>query len=343
VTRLERREFSLPLASPLSTASGAIDHREGIALRLGEGPRGIGEATPLPGWTESLEACRATLSGVGDPRETLADLGDRPAARHGLALALADRRARRAGVPLYRHLGGDRGIERVPANATVGDGSPGSTVAAAREAVEAGFRTIKCKVGARPVDRDLERVRAVHDAIGTGATLRLDANGSWDRREAERALSALADLGIEYVEQPVPADDVAGHQALSGGAVPIALDETLAGRDAAGIEALADAADLLVLKPMVLGGPDRAVEIGRRARERGLGITVTTTIDAVIARTGAIHVAAALGIDRACGLATAELLERDLGPDPAPVRDGRVAVPRTPGLGTDGPWGERDA
>ncbi len=343
MTRLERREFSLPLASPLSTAAGVIDRREGIALRLGEEPRGIGEATPLPGWTESFDECRAALSDVGDPRERLAGLRDRPAARHGLALALADRRARRAGVPLYRYLGGDGGVERVPVNATVGDAPLEGTVAAAREAVESGFRTVKCKVGVRPVEEDLERVRAVREALGAGVTLRLDANGSWDRREADRALPALADLGVEYVEQPLPADDLTGHRALAGGAVPIALDETLAGRGAEGIEALADVADLLVLKPMALGGPDRAVEIGRLARERGLGIAVTTTIDAVIARTGAIHVAAALGIDRACGLATADLLESDLGPDPAPVRDGAVAVPRTPGLGTDGPWGEDGA
>lgn len=343
MTRIERREFSLPLASPLSTAAGAIDRREGIALRLDGDPPGIGEATPLPGWTESLETCRAALSDVSDPRSAIERLDDCPAARHGLALALADRRARRAGAPLYRQLGGERRVERVPVNATVGDRPLEGTVAAARGAVEAGFRTVKCKLGARSLEEDLERVRAVRDALGSDVALRLDANGSWDRRETERALAALADLGIEYVEQPLAPDDVAGHRALAGGPVPVALDEALAGREPEMIEGLADVADVLILKPMVLGGPDRAVEIGRRARERGLGITVTTTIDAVIARTGAIHVAAALGVERACGLATAELLKNDLGPDPAPVRDGAVVVPQTPGLGTDGPWGEDGA
>lgn len=345
MSAIERHEFSLPLDSPLSTAAGEIDRREGIAIRVGERPRGVGESTPLSGWTESLEACRAALSQVSesDPRTSLADLDDRPAARHGISLALADRRARRAGVPLYRHLGVDRRVERLAVNATVGDESVEETVAAAREAVDEGFETIKCKVGARSLEEDLERVRAVRDAVGSDVALRLDANGAWDRRETDRALDELAGLDIEYVEQPLPADDVEGHRALAGGSVPIALDETLAGRSPSEIASLADAADVAVLKPMALGGPDRTVDLGCRMRDEGLGIAVTTTIDAVIGRMGAIHAAAALDVEQACGLATAGLLAADLGPDPASVRDGAITVPQTPGLGTDGPWGGRDA
>lgn len=340
---LERHEFSLPLDSPLSTAAGEIDRREGIAIRVGSDPAGIGEATPLPGWTESMEACRAALSDVSDPRSTLTDFADRPAARHGLSLALADRRARREGVPLYRHLGDDRRVDRLAVNATVGDGSVEETAEAATKAIGKGFETIKCKIGVHPLAEDLERVRAVRDAVGSDVELRLDANGAWNRPRAERALDELAALDVEYVEQPLPADDVEGHRALAGGAVPVALDETLAGRSPDGIEALADAADVLVLKPMALGGPDRALDLGRRMRDEGLGIVVTTTIDAVIARAAAVHAAAALEVERACGLATAGLLAADLGPDPASVRDGAIAVPQTPGLGTDGPWGGRDA
>lgn len=343
MTRIERRAFSLALDSSLSTAAGEIDRRKGIALRVGESPPGVGEATPLPGWTESLEACRSALSDVSNPRSALSVLADRPAARHGLALALADRAARRADVPLYCHLGGDRRVERLAVNATVGDGSAKETVEAAERAVSAGFETIKCKVGARSVGEDLERVRALRDAAGSDVALRLDANGAWSRRRADRALSALADLGVEYVEQPLPADDIGGHRAIADGSVPIALDESLAGRSPEEIALLADAADVLVLKPMALGGPDRVVALGRRMRDRGLDVVVTTTIDAVIARTGAIHAAAALDVERACGLATADLLADDLGSDPASVRDGTITVPQTSGLGTDGPWGGRDA
>ncbi|MEM4782044.1 MAG: o-succinylbenzoate synthase [Halalkalicoccus sp.] len=339
---MRTEEFSFPLKEPLSTAAGTISEREGLLVRV---DGGVGEATPLPGWTESLAECRRTLAAVDDPGVALADLDDRPAARHAIALALADREARERGVPLHRYLGGDASgpTERIPVNATIGDGSPEGTADAAREAVEAGFGTIKCKVGARPVDADVRRVRAIREAVGPGPEVRLDANGGWSREEADRALDAFAAFDIAFVEQPLPADDLAGYRELSS-SVPVALDESLAGRSPAEIEELGDAADVFVLKPMALGGVDRVVELGRCLES----VVVTTTIDAVAARTAAVHAAAALGIDRACGLATADFLQTDLAPDPAPVSEGTIAVPQRPGLGIDGPWypdagGERDA
>lgn len=336
--------FSLSLETPLATAAGEIRERRGFAVGIGAG---VGEATPLPGWTESFEECERALAETDDPEAALADLEDRPAARHGLSLAIADRDAREEEVSLARHLSGNADpVESVSVNATVGDGSPEESAAAAREAIENGFETVKCKVGARPVEEDVERVRAVREAVGDGPVIRLDANGGWDREEAERALDSLAELGIEYVEQPLPADDVAGHRELPS-PVPLALDESLAGRRAEEVVGLADAAEVLVLKPMALGGVDRAVELGRRLRAEGVGIVLTTTIDAVIARTAAVHAAAALDPEYACGLATADLLAEDLAPDPAPVVDGRIPIPQGPGLGTDGPWvangGGRDA
>jgi L-alanine-DL-glutamate epimerase-like enolase superfamily enzyme len=167
-------------------------------------------------------------------------------------------------------------------------------------------------------------------------TLRADANGAWANDEAEAAFDAFEDLGVSYVEQPLPADDLAGHAALreSGFDVGVALDESLVGRR---VDAVldADAADVLVLKPMALGGPGNAHTLAMRAREAGVDPVVTTTIDGVVARLAALHVAAALPDVAPCGLATGDRLERDLGPDPTTVRDGKMTVPQDPGLGVD--------
>ena len=343
---VETHEFSLPLTSPLDTARGPIEHREGLLLRIqDDGDVGLGEATPLPGWTESPSECRAALADLDDvltdPERALAGLDDRPAARHAVALALADLRACRADVPLYRHLavGDDAGrVDSVPVNATVGDATQDETVAAAEDAVAAGFECLKVKVGARPVDEDVARLRAVRDAVGPDAELRADANGAWSREQARDAFAALEDVDVAYVEQPLPADDLGGLADLRGGAVCVAADESLATRSPSAVLD-AGAADVLVCKPMALGGPDRTVAAARQARERGVEPVVTTTVDAVVARTAAIHVAAAIPARPACGLATAELLERDLGPDRARVVDGRVSVPQTPGLGVVDTWG----
>src|SRR5699024_3938748 len=106
---LER--FSLALSDPLSTADGTIDAREGFVVEIEyEGTRGIGEATPLSGWTESIDACERALERARHACEeswamALAELEDTPAARHGLSLALCDARSRAADVPLHRHFG----------------------------------------------------------------------------------------------------------------------------------------------------------------------------------------------------------------------------------------------
>ncbi|WP_433623187.1 o-succinylbenzoate synthase [Halomicrococcus sp. NG-SE-24] len=343
---VETREFSLPLESPLATARGSVERRDGFLLRVeDDGDVGLGEATPLPGWTETLAECRDALDEL-DGEEALdeLELDDRPAARHGVALALADLRASREGRPLYRWLAGSDAPERVesvPVNATVGDAPQGETVTAATDAADAGFEALKVKVGARPVAEDCDRLRAVQDAVGPDVELRADANGAWSREQARRAFEELDAVGVAYVEQPLPAGDLAGLADLRDDfAVGVAADESLAGRAAS--EVLdAGAADALVCKPMALGGPDRAVEVARRARERGVAAIVTTTVDAVVARTAAIHVAAALPDPPACGLATGALLARDLGPDRARVVDGAIGVPQAAGVGVADTWGAR--
>ncbi|TKX82135.1 mandelate racemase/muconate lactonizing enzyme family protein [Halorubrum sp. SD626R] len=361
------RPFAVGLTRPLGTARGDIAEREGFLVGVGSEDRvdgdgvsapGLGEAAPLPGWTESLSACESALRAVRtDDGALLPDALDRldpvetPAARHGLALALADATAREADRSLASHLAAERGLptptDAVPVNATVGDGDPETTAAAVERAVDEGFDCVKVKVGARSLAADVERLRAVREAVGDGVALRADANGAWDRATARDALDRLASLDLAYVEQPLPADDLDGAAALRGdrgdrdgddegtdSAVPIALDETLASH---GLDAVLDAgaADVVVLKPMALGGPDRALATAARARAAGVEPVITTTIDAVVARTAAVHVAAAVPDVAPCGLATASLLADDLAPDPCPVAGGEVPVPNGPGLAGD--------
>lgn len=330
--------FRVRLAEPMLTARGAIREREGFLVTVEHGGHyGVGEATPLPGWTETREECRAALDRAGSVAAEL-DWGvalaklDSPAARHAISLAFAEARARASDEPLYRSLGRDDRVETVPVNATLGaDTSPSNVARRASEVVAAGFRTLKLKVGSNGTEEDVERVRAIRDAVGDDVTLRVDANGAWTLDQARRAIDALAALDVAYVEQPLPGAELAAHAQLRG-PVDVALDESLVSHDVAEVAA-ADAADVVVLKPMVVGGPDRAVEAAMRAREAGIEPVVSNTVDAVVARTGAVHVAARIPDVRPCGLATASLLETDLSPDPAPVVDGEITVPQESGLG----------
>lgn len=342
------REFAVSLSQPLATAKGEVTEREGFLVRVSDGEHvGVGEATPLAPWTESHAECRGALADAvdrlrDDEAALRADLDRNPAARHGVALALAALRAKQHDRPLYRLLGRRSEREWVPVNATVGDAAPEATAAAAARAVEEGYGTVKVKVGVRDVDRDVERLRAVRDAVGGDVALRADANGAWDREQAERAFSGFADADVRYVEQPLAADDLAGLAGLRGGRVGVAVDETLATYSVEQVVD-ADAADVIVLKPMALGGVERARRAAVAAREEQVASVVTTTIDAVVARAGAVHVAASLSGVLPCGLATGDWLSTDLGADPCFVDDGAVRVPQEAGLGVQAVWEDDDA
>ncbi len=339
--------FTLPLARPFETARGSIDHREGFLVSVEHnGEPGLGEATPLPPWTESHAACAAALDAIDDPTAAMTNgtLTDRPAARHGVSLAVLDAEARAADQPLYRYLGGPSSVADIPVNATIDQGSPAATADAAETAVAAGYQTVKVKVGSRDVAGDLSRLEALRERCPS-VTLRVDANGAWDAATADRALQAFTEVDVSLIEQPLPAEALEGHATLRATAdatadamnanqeaspVEIALDEGLMTH---GIESIiaAEAADIVVCKPMALGGIDTARNVAVAARAAGLDVVVTTTIDGAVARAATVHLAASLPVYRACGLATGDYLARDLRTDIAPVADGVVAVPHGKG------------
>lgn len=338
---MQTEPFSVALKTPLETARGTIETRDGFLVRVEyDGTDGLGEATPLVGWTESNQECEKALSEsveIADALDWGVALGkmDAPAARHGLSLAFADARARAADMPLYRSLGGATEQTTVPVNGTVGaEDGPQKTAERAATLVDNGFDCLKVKVGLNGVEEDIERVRAVRNRVGEDVALRVDANGAWTKAEATTAIEAFAVLDVAYVEQPLPTGSLDEMRSLRGRGVDIAVDESLVAYD---IDTIidAEAADVAVLKPMVLGGPDLALAAARRCREAGIEPILSTTIDAVVARTAAVHVAAAVPDVQPCGLATAEWLATDLAPDPAPVTAGRIEVPQGAGLGLE--------
>jgi len=336
--------FSLDLDSPLDTARGQLTQRRGFLVGGDAADiAGIGEATPLPGWTESFDDCRDALAATESATpETAPDPVTTPAAAHAVELARLDGRGRRQATPLAAILrqetfGVDAGSipQQVPVNATIGDGDSASTVAAAEAAITNGYECLKLKVGARSLDADIARVRAVREAVGDAITLRVDANGALAVPTAEQAIDAFAALAVDYVEQPLPADDLDDHRKLRDRGVDIALDESLA---SASVSAVldADAADVVILKPMALGGPLQATQAAAAARDAGVDPVVTTTIDAVVARTAAVHVAAAIPAVDPCGLATGSLLADDLAADPVTLAAGTASVPTGGGLCGEG-------
>jgi o-succinylbenzoate synthase len=344
IRRLQWRKVRIPFRDPYATARSTAMDRHALLLWLttSDGLTGVGEASPVGAGTraglDALDQClrQAATKLVGvDPigaLDLLASMNSAtPELRFGLETALYDLLGKQSGQPLATLLGGSP--RRVEVNATITSQDMQHAVRLTREAVLAGISTIKLKVGAGSAESDKALVRAVREAAGEGARLRVDANGAWTVDEAVRTIQLLAPLGLEYVEQPV-ADAAGLAQVRQAVGVPIAADESLANADDARRLLETAAADVLVIKAAQLGGLRQAMVVIGLAFDANLSAVVTSSMETGVGLAASLHLAGMLSpAGPACGLATAALLEHDLLENPIPVEHGALLIPSAPGLG----------
>lgn len=261
-------------------------------------------------------------------------LSDRPTLGRGKVLGGWEEGSLRLPPP---SVGTDLSCPRVPINAVVGAATLAEVVTQACEAVGAGFRCVKLKMGngAWTLETEIERVAAVREAIGPDVHLRLDANEAWSFAQASAILAACTQYAIQYVEQPLQASNLAGMRALRHAvSIPIAADEVVHGLASARRVLTEEAADVLVLKPQLTGGLSVGRQIIQEAAQHGVSCVVTSTIESGVGMVGALHLAAALPeVTLECGLATLPLLADDLLLDDLTTHDGFMDVPTGPGLG----------
>ncbi len=353
--------YQIPLRAPFITAHHTLTQRSGaiIQVHTQDGIVGNGEITPLPGFTsytlqDALSPLPALIKQLVGKRvdEALADLlhiraSLPPATVSGLELALLDALGKTQQRALHTLLitpGTDtdkvqddvtiaqRSAIRV--NAVIGAQALESAVRQAQEAIARGFSCIKLKVGS-DAKTDFERITAVREAVGPEVHVRLDANEGWSFAQAHEILSRCAHLAIQYVEQPLRADDLAGMSKLRQ-AVPVAIaaDEALHDLVSARRILAAGAADILIVKPQFAGGLYSGRQIIHEAAEQGVQCVITSAIGTGIGLAGDLHLAAASPeVSLACGLATLHMLVDDLIIEDLAIHNGFLTIPNGPGLG----------
>ncbi len=254
------------------------------------------------------------------------------AARAGLEMALWDVIGKKAGLPLYKLWGG-RYRPEVVMDAYLQESDPDQLALEAAECVRRGFGTVKVKIGMGE-ESDILLVRVVREAVGPRVRVRADVNGAWTLATAKRQLRRLEPYDLEYVEQPLPLEDLAGHAHLRRlTSVPIALDEsafTLA--DVARIVA-AEAADVIVIDPFKAGGLLEARKAAAVAEAAGLPITFHSGGELGIATAACTHLATVIpnllfAIDSQYPNQADDIITT-----PFDVSEGRLAAPQGPGLG----------
>jgi o-succinylbenzoate synthase len=216
----------------------------------------------------------------------------------------------------------------VPVNCTV----PAVGPERAREiAATSGCTTAKVKVADHPnsLGDDVERLAAVRDGLGPDGFVRCDANGLW---QVDQAVTAIRELdraagGLQYVEQPCRTiEELAAVRKRVD--VPIAADESIRQAEDPLRVAVAEAADIAVLKCAPLGGVRRALEVAEAA---GLPCVVSSALETSVGLAAELALAGALPqLDYACGLGTIDLLAGDVVADSFVPVGGMLPVPRRP-------------
>jgi len=267
-------------------------------------------------------------------------------ARAAVEMALLDLQGHILGVPVYKLLGGREGVttdgERgIRLKFVVGAVEPSLAAERARRMVERGWQAIKVKVGRHEHPRlDVERLRAVRDAIGSNVFLSVDANGGYTVEQALWAARRFEQLDVALFEQPTRrGDHAAMAEVRRRSGVPIMADESVFTlRDA--LEVIrAGAADVLSLYPGKHGGMRPMQAIARLAESASIPCTIGSNLEREIATAAMAHVTLATPNVR-CERFPGDLIgpvyfEQPLSRQPLRYEADRVFVPEGPGLGME--------
>jgi O-succinylbenzoic acid--CoA ligase len=331
------------------------DSRDAWLVDVGDGAlHGCGEVCPLPGYSrESIHEVREELARrvpgtialeppppAGDWPALRRWLGEHTgqvrvaSVRFGLETALLDYWARRLAQPLWRLLVKEPCARRLATSEVVDPLEDAPLVTVANLWHGAGVRTVKLKVG-RDFERELDTLRALRQRWpAERLRIRIDANGSWPAQSVLERLTALAPYQPEYVEEPCASWD-----GSIPSPVPLARDESLVEREPSAEWLAAErAVEVLVLKPMSLGGFGVCLAWAEAARTAHQQVVVSHLFDGPWALGAAAHLACAIQEpNRAVGLSRHRGLGawRALAAPPESVELGAVVAREEPGLGVE--------
>ncbi|MEE9373309.1 MAG: dipeptide epimerase [Saprospiraceae bacterium] len=204
-------------------------------------------------------------------------------------MALYDLNAKKVGLPLYRYLNGDAN-KVMYTDMTISLLEKNKMVDKALKYQKDGFPVLKVKLGRTPSSQDVERIKAIRSAIGDDLPLRIDANQGWNYIESIRALTAMADLGIEHCEAPIPASNFIDLQKLRAES-PIAImgDESVFTHQDAYRMLATQCIDLINIKLGKSGGICNAMKIASIAEAAGVYCQVGSFSESRLGITALAH------------------------------------------------------
>jgi muconate cycloisomerase len=356
IAAIETYPLLLPVSEIYGGAAGFLDDCRSLIVRVetDTGIEGWGEATQgRPGNTyETLETMELMAQKYFAPALIGMDLAEpgtiirklhavrygHPITKAAIEIALFDALAKSYRLPLCSLLGGAyrREVELVGGLGL--DLGPEAIAARARQLALEGFRTFKIKIGQKDQHKDIGRVRAVREALGDDASIRVDGNAAYSFADARRILNELGRYRISDAEQPLARGDLRSLAELRRvSAIPIAAQESVSSAEDALAVLEAQAADLLKIKLTHIGGFERARETAAVVAARGLSVVIGQgSACTPILSAAEMHLHCALKNAQTGGEMTGflRLGEQDTFSS-IPVRGGKAFPPMTAGHGIE--------
>jgi len=352
ITSIEPIAVSLPMLKPVIMAGEVVRRADNVLVRIeaDDGTVGWGEAASAPVMTgETLESIVAAVNylstalqgrDAADIAGAVTAMDGRMYGNHGakaaIEIALHDLTGRATQKPVHALLG-EKKRNRMPLLGVIGGGDSDGDLRDAEKKKAGGVTAYKIKVGIDAPEKDAVRTRNICKVLGRGMLISADANQGYSTEQALSFVRAVKGSGLDFFEQPVAADDLAGMAAVAAATdIAIGADE--------GIHSLEDirrhherkAARGVSLKAIKLGGIRAVAEAGRLCDSLGMRVNISCkTGESSIACAAALHVASVIP-EIAWGLTLTHTgLAEDVTVSPIATAKGHVDGIDRPGLGVD--------
>lgn len=353
VERVETCLIDLPTIRPHKLSVAVMNGQTLMIVKVfcSDGTVGVGEGTTIGGTAyggESPESMKLNIDTYIAPvmigqdanrvQALMARIGkmakDNRFAKSAIETALLDALGKRTGLALSELLGGRR-RDRLPVAWTLASGDTAKDIAEAeRFLAERRHNIFKLKIGAKDIKDDVKHVAEIKRAVGDTASVRVDVNMAWGQSQAAWGMAALADVGCDLVEQPVPSAAGLARLKQQNFRIPLMADESITGPQVAYELAKADAADVFAIKIEQNGGLFAAQRTAAIADAAGIELYGGTMLEGAVSTIASAHLFSTFPeLVWGTELFGPLLLTEDILSESLDYSDFELAVPSGPGLG----------
>lgn len=354
ITSIELNHIAVPFAVPykLSKKYGTLTHAHAVIFQVktDNGLVGLGEADPMNPFTEETPATvmavakeniAPLLMGL-DPRdipliemEINQRVSGNLCAKGGVNMALHDIAGKAYGVPVYALLGGLR-HKKLPLLGAIGSGTPETDKQAIEAFIKTGHKTIMIKMGALPIDMEIQRMRAAREHFGNDVFFVVDANQAWTVFEALEFVDGCREWMPDLIEQPVACHDITGLKRIkAASSTPISADESLKTSHDAKTLIREQAMDVVSIKVSKNGGISSSKQIADTLDLFGHGCLMNSMLEFGITQAASLQLGVTLKNLIRSGHCYGSVLRMsdDISDFAKNISNGEVMVPMSPGLG----------